>query len=143
MVSTLTVVFVILNTLISGLYFVFSNTMIPAFMNEEPSVGIRVMNGINLRIQNAWFLLLFFGAPVVGVALIIMNPTSFYIWIGALLHIIGSFLVTIIKNVPLNTILMEDPTEASWQRYVSEWTNWNTIRSVAGILATVVVLIEL
>ena len=54
---------------------------------------------------------------------------------------IGSFLLTIVFNVPLNNALdAADATTATgqefWQNYLTNWTFWNHIRTVASILST-------
>ena len=101
------------------------------------------MNRINDVIQNSLFFLLFFGSPLLAVAMVLMNMNSILFWVGSLLHIIGSFLVTIVKNVPWNNRLMNEADETSWQEYVSEWTRWNTIRAIMGLLASTIILLEL
>jgi uncharacterized membrane protein len=136
--------FILFNTTISGLYFTFSNTIMPVLKQEEDArIGIRIMNRINDVIQNSLFFLLFFGSPLLAVAMVLMNMNSILFWVGSLLHIIGSFLVTIVKNVPWNNRLMNEADETSWQEYVSEWTRWNTIRAIMGLLASTIILLEL
>lgn len=136
--------FILFNTTISGLYFTFSNTIMPVLKQEEDArIGIRIMNRINDVIQNSLFFLLFFGSPLLAVAMVLMNMNSILFWVGSLLHIIGSFLVTIVKNVPWNNRLMNEADETSWQEYVSEWTRWNTIRDIMGLLASTIILLEL
>lgn len=136
--------FILFNTTISGLYFTFSNTILPVLKQEEDArIGIRIMNRINSVIQNRLFFLLFFGSPLLAVAMVLMNMSSILFWVGSLLHIIGSFLVTIVKNVPWNNRLMNEADETSWQEYVSEWTRWNTIRAIMGLLASTIILLEL
>lgn len=38
---------------------------------------------------------------------------------------------------------MNEADETSWQEYVSEWTRWNTIRAIMGLLASIIILLEL
>ncbi|WP_171031251.1 anthrone oxygenase family protein [Ruoffia tabacinasalis] len=144
MSNIIVIMFILFNTTISGLYFTFSNTIMPVLKQEEDArIGIRIMNRINDVIQNSPFFLLFFGSPLLAVAMVLMNMNSILFWVGSLLHIIGSFLVTIVKNVPWNNRLMNEADETSWQEYVSEWTRWNTIRAIVGLLASTIILLEL
>lgn len=144
MSNIIVIMFILFNTTISGLYFTFSNTILPMLKQEEDArIGIRIMNRINDVIQNSLFFLLFFGSPLLAVAMVLMNMNSILFWVGSLLHIIGSFLVTIVKNVPWNNRLMNEADETSWQEYVSEWTRWNTIRAIMGLLASTIILLEL
>lgn len=136
--------FIQFNTTINGLYFTFSNTILSVLKQEEDArIGIRIMNRINNVIQNSLFFLLFFGSPLLAVAMVLMNINSTLFGLGSLLHIIGSFLETIVKNVPWNNRLKNEANETSWQEYVSEWTRWNTIRAIMGLLASTIILLEL
>ncbi|MBA5728664.1 DUF1772 domain-containing protein [Aerococcaceae bacterium INB8] len=144
MSNIIVIMFILFNTTISGLYFTFSNTIMPVLKQEEDArIGIRIMNRINDVIQNSLFFLLFFGSPLLAVAMVLMNMNSILFWVGSLLHIIGSFLVTIVKNVPWNNRLKNEANETSWQEFVSEWTRWNTIRAIMGLLASTIILLEL
>lgn len=142
--NTTVIMFIQFNTTINGLYFTFSNTILPVLKQEEDArIGIRIMNRINNVIQNSLFFLLFFGSPLLAVAMVLMNINFTLFGLGSLLHIIGSFLETIVKNVPWNNRLKNEANETSWQEYVSEWTRWNTIRAIMGLLASTIILLEL
>ena len=93
MKSNITVImFTQFNTTINELYFTFSNTILPVLKQEEDArIGIRIMNRINNVIQNSLFFLLFFGSPLLAVAIGLMNINSTLFGLGSLLHIIGSF----------------------------------------------------
>ena len=59
---------------------------------------------------------------------------------GAILYLIGTILVTILGNVPLNDQLAAvSPTDPGarelWEHYLSRWTMWNTVRTVAPMAA--------
>ncbi len=54
----------------------------------------------------------------------------------------GVFLVTGIRNVPMNRSLAEatqvnDATIALWQRYVRDWTRWNHVRTGFAVVSMV------
>jgi uncharacterized membrane protein len=60
---------------------------------------------------------------------------------GGLLYFIGCFLVTILGNVPLNDGLAavnasSDEGRRVWTHYLSAWTWWNHVRTVASLAAS-------
>jgi uncharacterized membrane protein len=59
---------------------------------------------------------------------------------AGLLYVVGSFLVTVAGNVPLNEALAKlDPSGPEsvsfWGEYVSRWVAWNHVHTVASLLA--------
>lgn len=64
------------------------------------------------------------------------------------MYLVGNLLVTRARNVPLNDALAAadaDSAEAAaiWQRYLRDWTRWNTVRTVTAMAASVLLLIAL
>ncbi len=60
---------------------------------------------------------------------------------GGILYFVGTFLVTVLGNVPLNNVLEKvQPTDANaaetWNGYLRRWTNWNQLRTASALLAT-------
>ena len=67
---------------------------------------------------------------------------------GSLAYVLGAFLVTMIANVPRNDALAAlDPDSvnaaAEWVRYLSEWTRWNHVRTVAALMAAALLTVSL
>ena len=133
--------------LIAGTFFVFSVAIMSALRRLPANEGIAAMQSINIVIQNPIFLGVFMGTALVSLVLAVMSllnwstPVSYYVLAGAALYVIGSFLLTIVFNVPLNNALdASDPTSASgqelWANYLINWTFWNHIRTFASIAAT-------
>jgi uncharacterized membrane protein len=61
-------------------------------------------------------------------------------FVGSALYLVGSFLVTIVFNVPRNEELAkfapDDPYNASrWAGYVATWSPWNHVRAAAALAA--------
>lgn len=138
--------------LMAGLYFAFSNTIMPSLAKLEPSQGILAMQTINRIILNPLFLLLFVGSAVACVLLVIfslgklpaLNATLLIL--GAVIYILGSPIVTAAFNVPLNdTLAVLAPNAVAspdlWAGYLQNWTTWNHVRTVASLLATLLLLI--
>jgi uncharacterized membrane protein len=108
--------------------------------------GIAAMQSINIVIINLVFLSAFLGTGA-GCALVIIasllrwqDPGSVYLLVGGALYLVGSLLVTMMFNVPKNNALAAvsptDPNGASlWADYLSAWTAWNYVRTVAALVA--------
>ena len=67
---------------------------------------------------------------------------------GGLLYVVGGFLVTIVFNVPMNNALaVVDPASAEgasyWTRYLTRWTAWNHVRTVACLAAAAALIVAL
>jgi uncharacterized membrane protein len=68
--------------------------------------------------------------------------------VGGLLYVVGTFLVTIVFNVPLNeTLATLNPESAGavnlWHDYLSRWTAWNHVRTISALAATASLTIAL
>jgi uncharacterized membrane protein len=68
------------------------------------------------------------------------QPGAAYLIIGSLLYLLGTFGVTIAFNVPLNEALarVEPNSHAGadlWASYLTTWTAWNHLRTVAALAA--------
>ena len=143
----LTLLAIIGTGLIAGAFFVFSVAVMPALRRLPANEGMSAMQSINGVIQNPIFLSVFMGTALISLVLAGISlwnwdvPHTYYILAGAALYVIGSFLLTIVFNVPLNNAL--DAAEATtpagqevWTNYLTNWTFWNHIRTVASILST-------
>lgn len=130
-----------------GLFFVFSNTVMTALGRLQPAHGIAAMQSINSTILNPLFYLVFFGTAItslcLGTSLIWrwQHPDAVYILAGCLFYIVGSVLVTIFFNVPMNEALdavKPESVEAAnfWSRYLKNWTAWNHVRTMACLLGS-------
>ena len=133
--------------LIAGTFFVFSVAIMPAFRRLPANDGLAAMQSINVVIQNPIFLGVFMGTALISLVLAVMSvlnwttPHTYYILAGAALYVIGSFVLTIVFNVPLNNALdAADATNGSgnevWANYLTNWTFWNHVRTIASIAAT-------
>lgn len=133
--------------IMGGLFFIFSNTIMAAFGKLAPANGIAAMNSINVTILNGTFLTIFMSTAVLSAALIV---GWFFSWTpaggtlalaGALIYLAGIIGVTMVFNVPMNDALaavQPDSAEGAslWQDYLSRWTMWNHVRTIAGIASS-------
>ena len=68
------------------------------------------------------------------------EPGAIAMLAGGVLYVLGMFVVTMVFNVPLNNALAAvdpaSPEAASlWARYLTDWTLWNHVRTVASTAA--------
>ena len=140
--------------LTAGIFYAFSTFVMAGLGRIAPEQGIAAMNSINVTVINPWFMAVFLGTPVLSVILIIMalfkwsEPGSQLIIAASLIYIVGSFLVTMIFNVPLNDALAAAAPASSegaalWARYLKEWTWWNHVRTALPLAAMVLFIIAL
>ena len=131
--------------LIAGVFFAFSAFVMRALARLEPAQGIAAMQSINRTVINPLFLAAFLGTAVVCVLLAVSSPLRWhqpggaYLFVGSLFYLVGTFLVTIVFNVPMNEALaLIDPASAdaasAWTSYLARWTAWNHVRTAAATL---------
>ena len=132
--------------LIAGTFFAFSTFVMKSLGGLPSPQGIAAMQSINVAVINPWFMTPFLGtAAVCALAAITSllrwdHPGASYALVGGALYLVGTFLVTIIFNVPRNKALAavspSSPEAASvWADYLSTWTAWNHARTAAALLA--------
>ena len=96
--------------------------------------------GMNLLVSFAGVTALL-GSALVGFALLSRNqPSTLFFIGGAICYVGGTFLVTMLGNVPLNDQLAAvpatDPDAAKlWGHYLDRWTMWNHVRTLAAFVA--------
>lgn len=142
------------SALSAGIFFAFSTFVMQALGQQTPASGIAAMQSINITVINPWFMAAFFGPAVVGVVLAIAalghfhQPGAIYWLVGAMVYVIGTIGVTVAGNIPLNDALaVVNPSSAEgarlWARYLSDWTFWNHVRTVAAFIAAALFTLSL
>ena len=132
--------------LVAGVFFAFSTFVMPALARLPAAQGIAAMQSINVAVINPMFLGVFLGTAgvcalvVAGAVMRWGRAGGAYLIAGGLLYVLGTFGVTILCNVPLNNVLARlQPTDpdaaARWAEYLSRWTAWNHVRTVAALAA--------
>lgn len=141
--------------LMAGLYFAFSTFIMTALARIPQSHGMAAMLSINRVIQRSLFMALFFGTTLVSVGLagfavmvIWGSPAAMVLLAAGIIYVGGMFVCTMVFNVPLNNALdVVDPASSEatsvWQRYLSRWTFWNHVRTVASTVASALYIIAL
>lgn len=129
--------------LMAGVYFAFSAFVMMALGRIDHTSGIAAMNAINSDILKSLFMPLFFGTSLAGLALAALaliywgQAGTSTMFAGGVIYVVGMFIVTVVFNVPLNDALAAAaPSNAAsgpiWKSYLSEWTMWNHVRTIAS-----------
>jgi len=132
--------------LMAGFFLAFSIVVMKALGQQPPAHGIAAMQSINVVVINPIFFAAFFGTAAACLVLAVrtflrwQRPGASYLLTGSLLYLIGTILVTILFNVPRNNALAAvDPTSPEgatvWANYLSSWTVWNHVRTIAASAA--------
>jgi uncharacterized membrane protein len=132
--------------LIAGVFFAFSTFIMKALARRPAAEGLAAMQQINIVVINPVFLGAFLGTAAlcvitaIGAVVRWGRPGAAYLLTGAVLYLVGTFLVTMFGNVPLNNALARlDPDAAdapqNWANYAGRWTIWNHVRTLAALLA--------
>lgn len=141
--------------LVAGLFFAFSICVMRALGRLPPAQGIAAMQSINVVIINPWFLSVFFGTALGCLLVLIAAIPSWrvvdgdaYRAAGCLLYLLGSIVVTVVFNVPLNNGLARAAPESAearsrWAAYLRTWTRWNHVRTAASLGAAALLIMGL
>jgi uncharacterized membrane protein len=122
-----------------GLYFAFSNTIMPSLKQFES--GADVMAEINKVILNPVFLTAFMLSGIGSLYLVIIADGL--LAISGAVFLIGTTLVTMVKNVPLNNQLRDAGKERGqvWQHYLEKWVFWNHVRTVSAVISGLLIVV--
>lgn len=132
--------------IVGGVFFAFSSFVMKALGRLPSSEGIAAMQSINVVVINPSFLGAFMGSALLSVAVVVLvlqNDSSaaapFFIG-GAMSYFLGTFLVTLFGNVPMNDKLAAssatNPAAIKyWDHYLDHWSMLNHIRTVAALAA--------
>jgi uncharacterized membrane protein len=140
--------------LVGGVFFAFSGFVMRALARLRPVQGIAAMQSINVVAVTPPLMIALFGTALACVPLVVFSlpkwrePVAMLRLAGGGLYLVGTVLVTIVRNVPMNnTLARVDPesTEGAtqWAQYIPGWTAWNTVRAVAAIAAAAMLSLAL
>lgn len=141
--------------LIAGVFFAFSTFVMKALSRIPAEQGINAMKSINIVVINPLFMAAFMGTAAICLVLGISainglirggSAAAGFLLTACLLYLIGTFLVTMVGNVPLNDRLATtDATSAAsaefWKQYLTGWMFWNHVRTLGALAAMICFLI--
>lgn len=152
--ATITFTAAIGSGLVAGVFFAFSTFVMSALGRLQPAQSITAMQSINITAINPLFMAALFGTGAVCLFLSVSSllkwnqPGTAYLLIGSLLYLVGTLGVTMVCNVPFNdalAIVKPDSAEGAslWEKYLTDWTLWNHVRTLAALVAAVLLTIAL
>ena len=119
MLETLTFVTTLGAAVMGGVFYAFSTGVMQALGRLPSPQGAAAMQSVNIAVINPLFLGLFLGTAALCLGLCVAAPFTWdesgsgWRLTGALLYLVGSFVVTGAANVPLNNALAAvDPSSA-------------------------------
>lgn len=148
---------VVTTALSAGLFYAWVISVIPGTKRISDQAYIETMQSINREILNPGFFIIFFGALVLLICSSYLQyklrvDTVFYLTLAATLcYAIGTIGTTMVGNVPLNNIVeamdltsftAEDFRQAR-EAYEIKWNVFNMIRTIAGLVSFVLILLAL
>jgi uncharacterized membrane protein len=141
----------LLSGAVFGFFYGWSITVMRGLDQTDASAAIAAMQSVNASIMTPWFVLIFFGTPLLlaGSALAAWlaggGTSASWLLVATLTYLFGCFAVTVAFNVPMNEALgtvdaasVSDPA-GIWSAYSGPWTAWNHVRTAAcgfSLLAT-------
>jgi uncharacterized membrane protein len=139
--------------LTAGAFFAFSTFVMKALGSLPAAQAVRAMQAFNVFAPTGLFLAALLGTALASAALTLQavlgwsEPGASLRLAGSLAYLLGAFGVTLVANVPRNDALAAlDPdsasTVAAWTGYLSGWTAWNHVRTVAALLATALLILS-
>ena len=140
--------------MMAGVFFAFSSFVMTALRRLPATQGIAAMQSINVLAVTPVFMTALFGTAVACVGLGAWATISWsegpsaLVLAGGALYLVGTIGVTIACNVPLNNRLAAlHPQGADaagyWDEYVTRWTAWNHVRTVAALAAAALLTVAL
>lgn len=139
--------------LVAGVFFAFSTFVMAALKRLPAAEGIAAMRSINVLAVTPVFMTALFGTAAACLGIAVWTAASsgvptILVLAGCALYLVGTVGVTIACNVPLNNGLAKvHPRDADaaarWDRFVTRWTEWNHVRTVAALVATALLTVAL
>lgn len=122
-----------------GVFFAFSTFVMRSLGALPAPAGVRAMQSINVFAVTPIFMTVLFGTAAACVGAAFVAPTLPVV-AAAVTYVLGTIIVTIACNVPLNNALASaDPDSADaiglWARYRRQWLAWNHVRTVSGVVS--------
>ncbi len=131
------------SALAAGFFYAYHWTAMPGLAAADSRTAIVAMQSINRVVVNPVFAFSFFGTLGFGllttIVLFVMGPLS-AAWCalaGTLLYGVGTFLVTVAFNVPLNQQLAAVSADGAaaaetWRAFFEPWMRGNLVRTLAA-----------
>ena len=153
--ETLTIVSAVGAAMAAGTFFAYSTFTMTGLERLTPAQGAAAMQAINKEAPaSPLFMLLLFGTGAACLALMVYaarhldDAASLYQLIAGAIYLVGVVVVTGTYHVPRNNKLDRlDPNSPEgaryWAIYLNEWVRMNHVRTIAPLVAAVLLIIAL
>lgn len=125
-----------------GVFFAFSNFVMPGLRSAPEESGLRVMQAINQAAPNPAFMVVLFGSSAVATVLAVralgdMGRDGAPLVVAGAAASLVTVVATVVFHVPRNDALAAlDPSTAgsvaAWRDYALVWTRGNHVRTLAS-----------
>jgi uncharacterized membrane protein len=132
---------------VAGVLGHYAHTLMPALRTVDDRTFVTAFQAIDRAILNPWFMVAFFGAPVLAAAGAVLtwgDGGALRIWLlVAAALLVAGVIMTVTINVPLNDAIKAagDPDRIADLAAVrgafdeSRWATWNLVRTVTTVAA--------
>ncbi len=148
-IRDLTLACAVLTTgLMAGVFYAYAVSVNLGLAEQPDASYVATMNEINAKIQNPLFFPGFFGAVVFPIAALVAHLPRRrsgrfrLVVLACVLYFGGSFLVTVLVNIPLNEELAlvatgapADELARARAAYEGPWNFWNGVRGLFSVTA--------
>lgn len=145
---------IVLAALMAGFFFAYSFSVNDGLRKLDDKAYLSAMQSINKEVLNPTFFICFFGALILLVLSAVLyfdirSPKWYLIVLACVIYAIGVFMVTGVKNVPLNNELAAFDIDRApgaalknmRNHFEDTWIFWNSIRTLASFLTLVCLII--
>ena len=133
--------------LVAGVFFAFSAFVMQGLARAPEPAATSAMPAINETAVTPLFMLALLGTTLLCAALVVVGGLHIdeARWrlavAGGAVYVVGTFLVTVAANVPLNDRLARG--DIAWDGYAGPWTAFNHVRAASSLAALVLLLLAL
>ncbi len=143
---------VVAYALVAGVFLPFSEFVLASLSEVRGAGGIQSMQIINRKVFRSIFMVLLLGMSATSPLLVAyalfgdVGRAGPWIAAGGTIYFVGTFMVTLVFNVPMNTRLDHLDLESAeaadyWKHFASRWGFWNWVRAIASAGASACLLI--
>jgi len=146
----------IFSAIISGLFFSYTFSINLGLHKLNDKTYLIAMQNINREILNPAFYCCFLGAPILlAISTVLFfdihSPKFYLILAASLSYIIGVFVITGMRNVPLNnqlasvdlSIASEKSIKLMREAFEKPWVFWNLIRTYCSVFTLIFLIIAI
>ncbi len=138
---------------VGGVFLAFSDFIMRSLVRTSGTGGVDAMQSINREVFRWIFMALFLGLAPVSLlvagygVLVVGQSAGVLLALAGVIYLVGCFGITAMCNVPMNQALADmDVSAASTQSYwtatyLPRWTFWNTVRTIACGVSSLLLLL--